>query len=312
MNDSAVYVLSPGAELADRYEIVEPISKGAMGAVYRAEDREAGEQVAVKRLVDLRQAARFEIEARLLAQLRHPRVVRVLDYFQEESGQYLVMNLVDGTDLGGVLKRHGNPGLPVENAIEYVIEACEALQYVHDQLIVHRDVKPQNLILGEEGVVLVDFGIAREMDDTEDSGTVGIGTPRFIAPEVFAGGTVSPRSDVFGLTATLWTLLVGKPPVYADPMKLTDVVPAVTPELEQTIKAGLELVPERRVASVEAFAQALGSPVVRGKGESLALSVERPAGPGDLMEQIVRTAAGVVDPAARSIALVDPTTGAHV
>jgi hypothetical protein len=309
VNDSAVYVLSPGAELADRYEIVEPISKGAMGAVYRANDREGGVQVAVKRLVDLRQAARFEIEARLLAQLRHPRVVRVLDYFQEESGQYLVMNLVDGTDLGGVLKRHGNPGLPVENAIEYVIETCEALQYVHDQLIVHRDVKPQNLILSEEGVVLVDFGIAREMDDTEDAGTVGIGTPRFIAPEVFAGGSVSPRSDVFGLTATLWTLLVGKPPVYADPMKLTDAVPDVTPELEQTIKAGLELVPERRVASVEAFAQALGSPVIRGKGESLALSVERPTGSGDLMEQIVRTAAGVFDAAACSIALVDRTTG---
>jgi hypothetical protein len=309
VNDSAVYVLSPGAELAERYEIVEPISKGAMGAVYRANDREGGEQVAVKRLVDLRQAARFEIEARLLAQLRHPRVVRVLDYFQEESGQYLVMNLVDGTDLGGVLKRHGNPGLPVENAIEYVIETCEALQYVHDQLIVHRDVKPQNLILGAEGVVLVDFGIAREMDDTEDAGTVGIGTPRFIAPEVFAGGSVSPRSDVFGLTATLWTLLVGKPPVYADPMKLTDAVPDVTPELEQTIKAGLELVPERRVASVEAFAQALGSPVIRGKGESLALSVERPTGSGDLMEQIVRTAAGVFDAAACSIALVDRTTG---
>jgi len=309
VNESAVYALAPGAELASRYEIVEPISKGAMGAVYRANDREGGEQVAVKRLVDLRQAARFEIEARLLAQLRHPRVVRVLDYFQEESGQYLVMNLVDGTDLGGVLKRHGSPGLPVENSIQYVLEACEALQYVHDQLIVHRDVKPQNLILGQEGVVLVDFGIAREMDDTEDSGTVGIGTPRFIAPEVFAGGSVSPRSDVFGLTATLWTLLVGKPPVYADPMKLTEAVPDVSPELEQTIKAGLELVPERRVASVEAFAQALGSPVVRGKGESLALSVERPAGPGDLMEQIVRTAAGVFDAAACSIALIDRTTG---
>jgi hypothetical protein len=297
-------------EVGDRFEIKNSISQGAMGAVYRAFDREVGDEVAVKRLLDVRHAARFEIEARLLSQLRHPRVVRVLHYFQDGTGQYLVMNLVSGTDLGELLKRRGNPGLPPEDAIQYVLEASEALQYVHEQLIVHRDVKPQNLILSEEGVVLVDFGIARELDeDDEGPGTVGIGTPRFIAPEVFAGGSVSPRADVFGLTATLWTLLVGKPPVYADPMKLTDVVPDVTPELEQTIRAGLELVPERRVASVDAFAQALGSPLLRGKGESLALSVERPTGPGVLMEQIVRTAAGVFDAAACSIALVDRTTG---
>ena len=83
---------------------------------------------------------------------------------------------------------------------------------MHDQQIVHRDVKPHNLILGEHGVVLVDFGIARLLEDEEeDEGTVGVGTPRYMAPEVFAGGSVSPRSDVFGLAATLWTLLAGKP-----------------------------------------------------------------------------------------------------
>ena len=309
MNDSAVFELDEGTELGGRFEIVAPISKGAMGAVYRATDRELGAEVAVKRLLDVGQAARFEIEARLLSQLRHPRVVRVLHYFQDESGQYLVMNLVSGTDLGQLLKRRGSPGLPPHEAIEYTLQACEALQYVHEQLIVHRDVKPQNLILGEEGIVLVDFGIARQLgEEEEDSGTVGIGTPRFIAPEVFAGGAVSPRADVFGLTATLWTLLVGKPPVYADPLKLGEVVPTITPELEHTIKAGLELVPERRVASVQAFAQALGSPVMRGEGESLALSVESPTGPDELMKEIVRTAAGVFDAAACSIALVDRTT----
>ena len=309
MNDASTTELTPGTVLADRFEIKSPISRGAMGAVYRASDRELETEVAVKRLLDVGQAARFEIEARLLSQLRHPRVVRVVHYFQDDSGQYLVMNLVRGTDLGELLKKRGNPGLPAADAIEYVREVCEALQYVHEQLIVHRDIKPQNLILGEEGVVLVDFGIARLIDEEESHGTVGIGTPRFIAPEVFAGGAVSPRADVFGLTATLWTLLVGKPPVYADPTNLCDVCPEVTPELEQTIRAGLEMVPERRVASVDAFAQALGSPLVRGRGESLALSVEQPTGPGVLMERIVRTAAGVFDAAACSIALVDRTTG---
>jgi hypothetical protein len=278
-----------------------------MGAVYRATDRSEGTEVAIKRLVDVRHAARFEIEARLLAQLRHPRVVQVIDYFIDDSGQYLVMELVQGADLGGVLKQHGRPGLPVENAIDYVRQTSEALQYVHEQQIVHRDVKPQNLILGDTGITLVDFGVARELGE-EDEGTVGIGTPRFMAPEVFAGGNVSPRSDVFGLAATAWTLMVGKPPVYADPAKLSELVPEVPPEVEETIKAGLEMIPERRVASVSAFATALGQPLVRDKGASLAISVERPDAPKHLMEGIVRVAAGVFEAAAASIALVDRTT----
>jgi hypothetical protein len=153
----------------------------------------------------------------------------------------------------------------------------------------------------------VDFGVARELGD-EDEGTVGIGTPRFMAPEVFAGGTVSPRSDVFGLAATAWTLLVGKPPVYADPTKLSELVPDVSAEAEETIKAGLEMIPERRVASVSAFATALGAPLARDSGESLAISVEQPDAPRHLMEGIVRVAAGVFEAAAASIALVDRTT----
>ena len=306
-NGSAVHDLPPDLELKGRYKVLAPISSGAMGAVYRATDAEEGTDVAVKRLVDVRHAARFEIEARLLAQLRHPRIVRVIDYFQDDTGQYLVMELVEGVDLGGMLKQHGRPGLPVENSIDYVRQAAEALQYVHEQQIVHRDVKPQNLILSENGITLVDFGVARELDD-EDDGTVGIGTPRFMAPEVFAGGAVSPRSDVFGLAATAWALMVGKPPVYADPTKLSELVPEVPPEVEETIKAGLEMIPERRVTSVSAFAAALGAQLVRDSGESLAISVERPDAPRHLMEGIVRVAAGVFDAAAASIALVDRTT----
>jgi Protein kinase domain/GAF domain len=300
-------LLPPGTEVGSRYTVEAPISSGAMGAVYRARDGESGDAVAIKRLLDLQHAARFEIEARLLAHLRHPRVVRVVDYFQEQSGQYLVMELVEGTDLGVLLKRRGGGGLPLEDAIAYVSQACDALEYVHEQHIVHRDVKPQNLIDGKDGVVLVDFGIARELSE-EEGGTVGIGTPRFMAPEVFAGGTVSARSDVFGLAATLWTLIVGKPPVYADPTKLSEIVPGVGEELEETIAAGLELIPERRVASVAAFAKALGSPTQRHAGESLAMSVERPYAPRTLMEGIVRAAAGVFEAAAASISLTDRTT----
>jgi hypothetical protein len=279
-----------------------------MGAVYRAHDSEIGGDVALKRLTDTRHAARFDIEARLLSHLRHPRVVRVLDHFDEPSGRYIVMELIEGEDLGTVLKKRGSPGLPLSWALDYAREACEALQYVHEQQIVHRDVKPQNLIDSNHGTVLVDFGVARELEE-EESGTVGIGTPRYMAPEVFAGGTVSPRSDVFGMAATLWTLITGKPPVYAEPTKLTDVCPEVSPSLERTIRAGLEMIPERRVASISAFARALGAPLKPARGRSLALSVEQPDAPRSMMEAVVRTAAGVFEAAASSIALTDATTG---
>jgi hypothetical protein len=300
--------LPPGFQLG-RYAIESPISAGAMGAVYRATNRVNGQPVAVKRLLDTRHAARFEIEARLLSQLEHPRVVKVLDHFQDQEGvYYLVMELVQGTELGTMIEERGNPGLPVAEVIEYTRQACEALQYVHDQRIVHRDVKPQNIICGEDGVVLVDFGVARELG-ASDSGTVGVGTPRFMAPEVFAGGAVSARADVFGLAATMWTLITGEPPVYADPTQLAADFDGVTPELEQTLRAGLEIIPERRVASVAAFANALGERLSTSAGQSLALSLDKTSGPRSVLESVVRAAAGVFEAAAASVALSDRTTG---
>src|SRR3954453_1968301 len=304
--------LPDGSELGG-YVIEAPLSAGAMGAVYRAHKSGDGAAVAVKRLLDTRQVARFEIEARLLSSLHHPRVVNVMDYFTEETGVYLVMEMIEAKDLGAILRERGNPGLPRAEAIEYTRQACEALQYVHDQQIVHRDVKPANLIDApdKDGVVLVDFGVARQIGQTEqvDDATVGIGTPRFMAPEVFAGGTVSPRSDVFSLAATLWTLLTGKPPVYGDPTPLSDTVAGATPELENCLRSGLELLPERRIASATALANALGIPLAAERGESLALSaVERPDIAPNLLEAIVKTAAGVFEAAACSIALVDPVT----
>jgi putative methionine-R-sulfoxide reductase with GAF domain len=297
-----------------RYAIEGPISQGAMGAVYRAVNRVNGQPVAVKRLLDTRHAARFEIEARLLSQLKHPRVVEVLDHFQDQEGvYYLVMELVEGMDLGAMVEKSGNPGLPIHQVVEWTRQACEALQYVHDQRIVHRDVKPQNMICGEgEGIVLVDFGVARELGASE-SGTVGVGTPRYMAPEVFAGGAVSARADVFGLAATMWTLITGTPPVYGDPTQLAEEFDGVTPELEQTLRAGLEIIPERRVASVAAFANALGEKLKTSEGASLALSLGKGSDPtsraGNLIEAVVRAGAGVFEAAAASIALTDRTTG---
>ena len=295
-----------GDALDGRYEVLAPISSGAMGAVYRAVDRETGTEVALKRLLDTQHAARFEIEARLLASLRHPRVVRVSDYASDDEGMFIVMDLVRGTDLGAVLKERGDPGLPVGDAVDYVRQTCEALAYVHDQQIVHRDVKPQNMILSDDGVVLVDFGVARTIGAEEEQGTIAVGTPRYMAPEVFAGGTVSAASDVFSLAATMWTLLIGTPPRYGDTLKIDKIAPALDAGIKEALVGGLEMLPEQRIPSAAAFAEAIGTPITAERGASLAASLGRVPQRSRVMEAIVRTAAGVFDAAAASIALVDP------
>ena len=283
------------------YEIVAPISTGAMGAVYRARHLESGSEVALKRLLEHAGTRRFEIEARLLATLDHPRVVRVLDHFDLDGEHFLVMELVDGPSLAKVLSERGAPGLPVDEAVDYARQACEALAYVHEQHVIHRDVKPENLILGRDGVVLVDFGIARE-HRVSGEGTAAVGTPGFMAPEV-VGGSVSPRSDVFGVAATLWTLLAGEPPRYGDSVALE-----IGPQLYVALRAGLELDPNRRTASAEAFAAAIGARLAPGAGAPLAVSVEQPGMPATLMEGVVRAAAGVFEAGAASLALLDPFT----
>ncbi len=298
---------APQGKQVGTYTILEPIASGAMGAVYRAVD-DAGDSVAIKRLENEGQRERFEIEARLLGGLEHPRVVRILGHLREGSDDYLVMELVDGRDLNTVIAEEGSPGLPVERALDYIVQACEAVQYVHDQQVIHRDVKPHNLVLDKSGkVVLVDFGIARTID-AEASGTRGVGTPLFMAPEVLVGEAVSARSDVFGLAATLWTLIAGKAPSYQDGTELSDRSPDVSAQLEQAIRRGLELHPERRYGSASAFASALGSELDGDEGVPLVASTADSAKRRELLEAVVRTAASVFDAAAVSLALVDPAT----
>jgi serine/threonine-protein kinase len=275
-----------------------------MGAVHAATDSHTGATVAVKRLLDMTQLARFEIEARLLAQLDHPRVVRVLDHFEEDGAYYLVMTLVEGPSLRQVLKERGAPGLRADEVVEFGAQACEALDYVHTEGIVHRDVKPENLIVGSNGLVLVDFGVARELG-ADTYGTIAVGTPRFMAPEVFSGGGVSPRSDVFGLAVTLVTLLTGTAPSYTEREPLVGRYPGVSPELDAALRWGREFTPERRIGSAAAMAEALGRPLTSRRGASLVTSLETPGLHRSLLESVVRTAAGVFDAAAASIALVD-------
>ena len=298
-----------GLHLADGlYVLRSPVAAGAMGSVWRAERATDGATVAIKALTDPDQAVRFEIEARLLERLDHPRVVRVLDHFSRRRDHYLVMELVDGADLRAHVDRHGRPGRPVAEAVRAAIEAAEALAYVHAQHVVHRDVKPQNMVLASgRGVVLVDFGVAREQDATA-FGTV-IGTPAYMAPEVLADGEISPRADVYGLAATLWALLTSHPPRAGEPLELGALVEDATPELEAALRGGLALDPTTRTASAEAFAEALGATVDAATGGSLARTIGRPQLPGEILGAAARAVAGVLEATAVSLAFVDPATG---
>ena len=288
--------LAPGTEIGGAYVIEAPISTGGMGAVHRARRLSDDAPVAIKQPLLERDVVRFRIEARLLSRLRHPRVVRVIDQVADEHGDFLVMELVQGPSLAALLETHGP--LPVPAAVEYVRQACEALAYVHGEHVVHRDVKPANLILADDGIILVDFGIARE--DSGEHPTKALGTPRFAAPEVLAGTMPSPRSDVFGLAATLWALIAGRPPGF-----LERTLPTEVPrEVEAALRGGLEPDPQLRVPSVEAFARALGEGIATEVGASLALSVPRPSAEPAVLETTVRAAAGVFGAAAASIAFV--------
>jgi hypothetical protein len=268
-----------------------------MGSVYRATGPD-GRPVAAKRLLDERHAARFEIEGRLLSRLDHPRVVKVLGTVDDPSGRYLMMEWVDGEDLAHVLRREGTPGLAEDQVIKHALEAAEALRYVHEQQTIHRDVKPQNLMLSpERGVVLVDFGIARDL--AAESMTEGIGTPGYMAPEAFTGGALSPRTDVYGLAMTAWTLLTSVPARYAS----VQPPEGTSPELLSTIDAALAIDPERRLPSMQAFADGLGGRLPTERGRDIGVSAAVGEATARVLSAIVKTAAGVFNAAATSVAL---------
>jgi tRNA A-37 threonylcarbamoyl transferase component Bud32 len=296
----------PAGARVGPYEIESALGSTESAAVYRARHSVSGTPVALKQALQRGFVQSWAVEARLLASLDHPSVVALVDHFEEPEGIYnLAMELVEGTDLARLLWDRGNPGMPVDEVLPWVRDACGALQYLHDQQVVHADVKPRNLIRDRARVVLVDFGLAgRQL--TAGATSFG-GTPMFMAPEVFAGELPSPRSDVFGVAATAWTLIAGTPPVYGEDRSLVDTA-GVSAEIEAALRAGLEFHAEDRIESAAAFAAALGAPAAR-QGASLTASAEWLGGWRVLCETLVRAAAGTFEAAAASIALVDPDDG---
>jgi serine/threonine protein kinase len=263
-----------------RYELVRPLGQGAMATVDLAHDIELERPVALKRLAenlardeDLRR--RFLREARLAARLAHPNVVRVFDVGEDDGRPFIAMEYVEGETLAELVGRRGR--LPAAEAATLGMQMCAGLAAAHAAGLVHRDVKPQNLLLGKDGVLkLGDFGIAAGHDGTRLTlaGTV-LGTAGYLAPEQARGEQVTAAADIYAVGAVLYELLTGEPSQTAGslaglgsedgfrPPDLASRVPTAPPELVAAVTACLSVRPEDRPSSAAALARLL-APVASG------------------------------------------------
>ena len=247
----------------DRYELVDVVASGGMATVWRARDTRLGRVVALKRPHPAPPGdpahRRIEEEARVAAGISHPNLVTVLDTGHDEHGPYVVMEYLPGPTLAQT-----DTPMPTAEAVQVGTALAHALAAVHQAGVVHRDVKPANVILSDNGPKLTDFGIAMREDLTRRLTSTGqvVATPAYAAPEVLAGEDPTPAADVFALGALLYELVTGSPAFEgADRTSLPDGVP--DPHLDRVIASALAPEPEARPSAAE-LAQALegGAPTV--------------------------------------------------
>jgi serine/threonine protein kinase len=261
-----------------RYHILGQLGQGGMATVYKAHDTRLERDVAVK-VIRTDQFApamlekilkRFEREAKVLARLQHPNIVGVIDYGEYEGAPYLVMEFLPG----GTVKQHLGKPLPWQDAARLLHPIAEALEYAHEQGLIHRDVKPGNILLTLKGQpMLTDFGIAKilDLDDaTSLTGTgVGVGTPEYMAPEQWTNKT-STQSDIYGLGVVLYELVTGYKPYTADTpaailLKQANeplprpgkYIPGLPDLVERVLIKALAKKPEDRFVNMSEFATAL-------------------------------------------------------
>jgi len=271
--------LNTGEVVGERYRVARLLGQGGMGAVYRAWDTRLNRAVALKELIPqssldmnllLQLRQQFQQEAQILATLVHPNLVRVTDYFSWGGNEYLVMDFVEGESLAERIEREG--AQPETRVLAWAGQLFDALIYCHKQGLIHRDIKPQNIIVTpEDRAVLVDFGLVKLWDPRDPrTRTVmrGAGTPEYAPPEQYdlGLGHTDPRSDVYSLGATFYHVLTGQAPptatqrmanpsCFAPPRRVNA---AVTPATETVVLKALGIAMEHRYQNAQEMAQAWG------------------------------------------------------
>jgi serine/threonine protein kinase len=265
-----------GEVIDDRYEVLEVVGAGGMSTVYKAHDQLLERNVALKVLHarfgdDAEYVERFRREARAVAQLSHPNIVTVIDRGEADGHQFIVFEFVDGENLKELVDRTGP--LPVQRAVELGSAIAEGLSFAHEHGIIHRDVKPQNVLLNGDGEAKVtDFGIARSLDvdhGVTQTGTV-LGTSNYLSPEQATGQQVTPATDVYSLGVVLYELLTGEVPFPGENFvavaikhrdePVPDILARradVPPRLAAAIERALEKDPANRFPTMRDFASEL-------------------------------------------------------
>src|SRR5437899_3296032 len=269
--------LTQGSIVGGRYEILSPLGRGGMGAVYRAHDRVLDETVALKILraeaaSAAEMARRFRSEIKLARRVAHPHVCRIYEYGEDGPRQYISMELVEGTNLKEVLRRRGS--LPPAEAFDVAIQVAEGLEAIHQVGIVHRDLKTPNVMLDPHGTARVmDFGIAKKVvggATPAPSGSYVVGSPEYMSPEQARGQPVDARSDLYALGIVVFELFTGRVPFRGDTpvatllMHLETPPPLDGPEaaaipvpLRAVLRKALAKDPAARYASAREMAEAL-------------------------------------------------------
>jgi len=276
-----------------KYQIESLLGKGAFAEVYKALDTSLKRTVALKvlkpaLLADEEAFARFVQEAQVLASLVHPHIAWVWDLGEAQGRYFIAMRYVDGQSLDKVIAARG--ALPWEEALKITEQIAEALQFAHQKELVHRDVKPQNILVSEsEGAVLTDFGLVKALRSSGMSSTASmIGTPAYIAPEIWNGEAASPASDQYALACVLAEMLAGKvlfdgttPAIMKkhllEPPPLPEKAPKGAPaSLLDCLRKALNKKPEERYQSLTLFVVALKEPLP-GRAKAVPVEVKPPA-----------------------------------
>ena len=267
--------IGTGLKLDDRYELKEQIGHGGMARVYRAVDHRTGHDVAVKILKpeyarDQEFLERFDWEAAAASKMTHHNIVNLLDVGQVDSIRYLVMEYVRGKTLKQVIEEKAP--LPYDIAGQIAIRILSALQHAHNNGIIHRDIKPQNILVHSEGHIKVaDFGIARmEGDATQNKSDSVMGSVYYFSPEQATGQTVTAAGDIYSVGVVLYEMLTGTVPfdgdtpvavalqhVSVEPRPVTDLVPGIPASMERIVRKAMEKKPEKRYQSAMEMAQDL-------------------------------------------------------